>query len=76
MIADGSPSDFGKAPLPKCKTPAAPKKPMCNVCGAKTTHWRLFNGDYKLADDQRQHPGNRYIPHVCQTSADGFGDCE
>ncbi len=57
--------------------PRAPRpKPVCDICHATTVRWRLFDGDYKLADDQRQHPGNRYVQHVCPTSADGFGDCD
>ena len=48
----------------------------CNACGSKAVHWRIFAGDYKLADDQRQHPGNRYVQHVCPTTADGFGDTD
>ena len=51
-------------------------KPTCTHCGCKTVHWRLFDGAYKLADDARQHPGNRYVPHLCQTTADGLGDCD
>lgn len=54
----------------------APKKPTCKSCGSTAVHWRLFDGYYKLADDQRQHPGNRYIKHVCPTTADGFGDID
>lgn len=57
--------------------PRAPRpKPVCSMCHATTVHWRLFDGDYKLADDQRQHPGNRYVQHVCPTTADGFGDTD
>ena len=44
----------------------------CDTCGSKAVHWRLFDGSYKLADDQRQHPGNRYVQHRCPTSAAGF----
>ena len=44
----------------------------CDICGSKAVHWRLFDGSYKLADDQRQHPGNRYVQHRCPTSAAGF----
>lgn len=58
------------------RLPKTPKKPVCSICHAKTVHWRLFDGEYKLADDQRQHPGNRYVQHTCPTSADGFGDCD
>ena len=46
----------------------------CNICGSTDVHWRLFEGDYKLADNQRQHPGNRYVQHHCPTSAAGFED--
>lgn len=52
------------------------KKPTCNGCGAKAVHWRLVDGSFKLFEDEHQQPGNRYVPHCCPTSADGFGDCE
>lgn len=46
----------------------------CSICGEKRTHWRLFGGTYQLADNARQHPGNRYVVHQCATSADGFDE--
>ena len=58
-------------------SPREPRpKPVCGFCGSHDVHWRIFAGDYKLADDQRQHPGNRYVQHVCPTTADGFGDTD
>ena len=63
-------------PRYSCDLPQAPKKPACKACGSKAVHWRLFDGNYALADDQRQRPGNRYIKHVCPTTADGFGDID
>lgn len=49
---------------------------ICAICGSAEVHWRDFGGAMKLADDQRQQPGNRYVHHLCATSADGFGDCD
>lgn len=50
-------------------------KPLrCSICGCEDVHWRLFAGKYQLADDARQHPGNRYVVHQCATSADGFDE--
>lgn len=49
-------------------------KVHCSICGEKRVHWRLFDGEYPLADNVRQHPGNRYVVHQCATSADGFDE--
>lgn len=64
----------GWSPVGSFRRP--PKKPTCNVCNSTKVHWRLVDGGFKLFDSERQHPGNRYVPHFCPTSADGFGDCE
>jgi len=64
--------DYGYGPRGRNKN----KKPVCTHCGCKTVHWRLFGGAYRLSDDERQHPGNRYVPHLCETTADGLGDCD
>lgn len=49
-------------------------KVHCSICGEKRVHWRLFDGEYQLADNARQNPGNRYVVHQCATSADGFDE--
>lgn len=65
---------FWSNPRPGPNARRKPRAPACRLCGESRVHWRLFDGEYKLADDQRQHPGNCYVQHCCPTSADGFGD--
>ena len=51
-----------------------PKSIRCNRCCSTEVRWVLCNGRYVLFDRQRAHPGNRFIQHLCPTSADSFGD--
>lgn len=50
---------------------------VCNRCGSTSVHWRCSAAlGWRLYDNEKQHPGNRYPVHDCtpQPSADGFED--
>lgn len=43
----------------------------CKNCGSHAVFWQAMPGDkFELRDIETHQK------HVCQTSADGFGDCE
>lgn len=45
----------------------------CKHCGADV-HWRETEDGWRLYDNERQHPGNRYIEHHCPTTPEGFDE--
>ena len=49
---------------------------VCKTCGSADVHWRETDAGWRLYDNQRQHPGNRYVEHDCtpEPTADGFED--
>lgn len=58
-----------------CRRPSWRAQPdiKCKFCGATGgLRWREVDGSWQL--QEKEHPGNRYVQHVCQTSADGFED--
>ena len=48
--------------------------PACKPCGSIDVHWRETEHGWRLFNDKRQHPGNRYVEHDCtpEPTADGF----
>lgn len=48
----------------------------CKLCGSIDVHWRETSDGWRLYENERQHPGNRYVEHDCtpQPTADGFED--
>lgn len=51
----------------------APGDVRCKHCGADV-HWRETEDGWRLYDNERQHPGNRYIEHHCPTTPEGFDE--
>jgi hypothetical protein len=50
---------------------------VCKECGSADVHWREVAQGWRLFDNQRQHPGNRFVEHTCAHAApntDGFED--
>lgn len=45
----------------------------CKHCRADV-HWRETEDGWRLYDNERQHPGNRYIEHHCPTTPEGFDE--
>lgn len=63
------------AAVPKWSTPKEPRHITCNRCGSAEVHWRMTADGWRLYDDEREHPGNRYVQHNCrQPNPDGFED--
>ena len=37
----------------------------CKFCGNTDVHWRETSAGWRLYENERQHPGNRYVEHDC-----------
>jgi len=52
----------------------------CKFCGNTHVHWRDTSDGWRLYENERQHPGNRYIEHNCSSTKDmnteGFDDVD
>lgn len=59
---------------PPHKTSREKHQTHCQLCGSDDVHWRQDNEGWRMYDNEKQHPGNRYILHLCPTSAEGFED--
>lgn len=48
----------------------------CKLCGSTDVHWYETSAGWRLYENKRQHPGNRYVEHDCtpESTADGFED--
>lgn len=59
-----------RLPLRECNATA------CKLCGSTDVHWRETSAGWRLYENERQHPGNRYVEHDCtpEPTADGFED--
>lgn len=62
-----------KARRPDTRTRMERNQTNCKHCDA-AVHWRETEDGWRLYDNERQHPGNRYIEHHCPTTPEGFDE--